>query len=297
MHAISLNTNPENEIATAMNLPCTLLTTALLLLLPLQGMTSEIDKVRLQLIENQRNTLQLRKEMQQNETELKAAQKQQRSDNSPELQSHIEKLHDEITQAKLLIQNLSASVSQQRLDLLTLERGSPPSSLDIALNKALNSNLPELAKKLSHNEAARKEVARLQLLLKEEARVGTPLPATSTSVLLATEQRVAEEEFLRVLALFSGGDADDSEDKVIKITGISNRTPYVEEDILNYLGHQQYHMETTVHTGKMTFTVDGRPWQLSIPKEEDRATYIVIYDISREEKPRMVMFNKTLLLE
>jgi hypothetical protein len=271
--------------------------TTVLLLLPINSLAEDIDGVRLKLIENQRNILQLRKEKQQSEEELKVALELLESNNNPELQNRTTQLKDDITQAEGLIQNLTASVSQQRLDLLTLERGSPPSSLDIALNKALNSNLPELAKKLANNEEARKEIARLQVLLREETRVGAPLPSTSTSVSVALEQSVAEEEFLRVLSLFSDGDADESADKILKITGISNRTPYVEKETLSYLGHNQYHMETIVHTGEMTFTVDDRPWQLSITEEEDRATYIVIYDTSNAEKPRMVMFNKILLLE
>lgn len=268
-----------------------------LLLLSINSIAEDIDDVRLKLIENQRNVLQLRKEKLQNEEELKVALELQENDNSPELHDHTKQLEDDISQAGSLIQNLSASVSQQRLDLLTLERGRPPNSLDIALNKALNSNLPELAKKLANNEEARKEIARLQLLLKEEARVGAPLSSTSTSVSVALEQSVAEEEFLRVLFLFSGGDADEAEDKILKITGISNRTPYIEKETLSYLGHNQYHMETTVYSGEMTFTIDERPWQLSITEEEDRATYIVIYDTSNTENPRLVMFNKILLLE
>jgi hypothetical protein len=296
MPPISRNTNPDHEIAIAMILRNIFLL-ALLLLLPINSIAEDSDDVRLKLIENQRNILQLRKEKQQNEEELKVALELKESDNSPELHHLTKQLEDDITQAESLIQNLSASVSQQRLDLLTLERGSPPSSLDIALNKALNSNLPELAKKLANNEEARKEISRLQVLLREETRVGAPLPSTSTSVSVALEQGVAEEEFLRVLSLFSDGEADEAADKVLKISGISNRTPYVEKETLSYLGHNQYHMETTVHTGEMTFTVDDHPWQLSISKEEDRATYTVIYDTSNKEKPRLVMFNKILLLE
>lgn len=47
----------------------------------------------------------------------------------------------------------------------------------------------------------------------------------------------------------------------------------------------------------MTFTVDGKPWRLTIPDDEDNAIYIIIYDLRNQAKPRMVMFNKTLLLE
>ena len=274
-----------------------LLIIALPLLLPLQVASQDLDNLRMQLIENQRNILQLRNEKQRSEEELQAELQQQPNSHDPASQARIEQLVDDIAQSEQLIQNISNSVSQQRLDLLTLERGSPPSSLEIALNKALNSNLPELAKNLSNNEAARKEIARLQALLKEEARVGTPLPISGNAVSLAIDQQIAEEEFLRVLSLFSDGEIDNAEDKTIKVSGISHRTPYVEEYTLNYLGHQQYHMEATVFVGKMTFTVDGRPWQLSVNEDEDGATYIVIYDTSDKEKPRLVMFNKTLLLE
>jgi hypothetical protein len=274
-----------------------LLIIALPLLLPLQVASQDLDNLRMQLIENQRNILQLRNEKQRSEEELQAELQQQPNSHDPASQARIEQLVDDIAQSEQLIQNISNSVSQQRLDLLTLERGSPPSSLEIALNKALNSNLPELAKNLSNNEAARKEIARLQALLKEEARVGTPLPISGNAVSLASDQQIAEEEFLRVLSLFSDGEIDNAEDKTIKVSGISHRTPYVEEYTLNYLGHQQYHMEATVFDGNMTFTVDGRPWQLSVNEDEDGATYIVIYDTSDQEKPRLVMFNKTLLLE
>ena len=275
-----------------------------LTVLPVCLQADPISKARLQLIENQRNIIHLRKERQLYQRELQAIldSKQSSTANNrrakeARLSAKIQELQQDIELADELIANISLLVSQQRLALATMERGSPPSALDIALNKALSANLPELARKLSSNKSAKKEISRLRALLRQQAYLGTPTPRTKTSVSLANEQHIAEEEFLKLLSLFSAGTADESEDKPIKITWTADRTPYVEEETLSYLGHGQYHLETTVYSGKMTFTVDGRPWQLSVSKEEDNANYVIIYDNSSENEPRLVMFNKSLLLE
>ncbi len=256
-----------------------------------------IDDTRQQLSENQRNILHLRKEKQQFMIELRAAQLTLGKPDSNYSAADILELREDILLADELIESLAAIISRQRLLLASMEQDSPPTALDIALNKALNSNLPELAKKLANNKAAQKEIARLRAILKEEALLSSHMPTYGDSVSVAEAEPMAEEEFLRLLSLFSGGTADEADDKNIKITGSADRKPYVKEEILSYLGHNQYHMETMVNTGRMTFTVDGRPWQLSIPPEEEGAIYIIIYNLSVEKKPRLVMFNKSLLLE
>lgn len=247
--------------------------------------------IRKQLLENQRNLLLLYKEKQFFVNELA----RQRA--SQALPSLITDTVDSITVAETLISSTKVLVSEQRLFLATLERGEPLTALDIALNKALNSNLPELAKNLSNNEEARKEISRLRALLKQQARLGISAPSTRNSVSHAGEQRLAEDEFLRLLSLFSSGTVGEKEDKTIIISGISENQPFTEDEILSYLGHDQYHMETTVYAGEMTFTVDGRPWQLNVAPEEDQSTYVIIYDIADASEVRLVMFNKTLLLE
>ena len=263
---------------------------------PLQAQT--VDQTRRQLLENQRNIIYLRKEKLLFQKERQQAIEQQKNgDNNIALQTEIDDITDSIAVADTLINNISALVSRQRLLLTTLERGTPPTALDIALNKALNSNLTELAQNLATNEPARKEVARLRALLKQQARLGTPVPVVGNAVINVAGQLQAEDEFLRLLSLFSSGTADNAEDKIISITGTANNIPFTEDDILSYLGHNQYHMETTVYKGRMTFTIDGRPWQLSIAPEEDQATYVLIYDNGNKIEPRLVMFNKILLLE
>ena len=103
---------------------------------------------------------------------------------------------------------------------------------------------------------------------------------------------------MRLLALFSRGSADDdqAEDKKITINGSTDDSLYSEENTLIYLGHQQYHMELTVYSGNINFTVDNRHWEFTIPETENQAVYIVIYDLAKEE-PRLVIFNKSLLLK
>ncbi|MBL4827200.1 MAG: hypothetical protein JKY66_05725 [Spongiibacteraceae bacterium] len=261
-------------------------------------LADSVSKVRQRLIENQRNIIYLGKEKQRYQKELEAIVRVEgKAALSDEQALTVRELEEDIALGEILIANISLLVSQQRLALATLERGSPPRALDIALNKALGVNLSDLAKTLSSNQSAKKEVSRLRTLLKQQAYVGSPTSPTKTSVSLANEQHVAEAEFLKLLSLFSAGKTDISEDKAIKITWIADRTPYMAEEMLSYLGHGQYHMETMVHSGKMTFTVDGRPWQLSVSEEEDSANYVIIYDHSIETEPRFVMFNKSLLLE
>jgi len=273
----------------------------LLAILATGSQADPITDTRKHLFENQRNIILLRKEKTAFLQELKQAKQQLAADNDTDtdqsqIKTDIIDIQDSLAVADVIISNITKMVARQRLLLATLERGTPPTALDIALNKALNSNLPELVKNLANNPAARKDIARLKALLKQHARVGVARVANDNSVFVAVDQHVAEDEFLRLLALFSDGIADEAEDKTIKITGTAGRTPFTENDILSYLGHRQYHMEITVYSGKMTFTIDGRPWQLSVPPEEDQATYILIYDISKEH-PRLVMFNKLLLLE
>lgn len=251
-----------------------------------------LESTRKQLFENQRNLISLRKEKDQYQQQLAVA----KGDKQAETLNIVD-IRESIEVAEVLISNVSVLVAKQRLQLATLERGTPPTALDIALNKALNSNLPELIKNLSNNETARKEIARLRVLLKKQARIDTIPAQAGNAVLVAADKQVAEAEFLRLLALFSDGNADNAEDKQIIITGTSNHQSFTETEILTYLGHNQYHTETTVYSGEMTLTIDGRPWELNVATIEDQATYMVIYDITNKLEPRMVMFNKSLLLE
>lgn len=244
------------------------------------------------MLENQRNLITLRNEKRQYQDELSELMLL-----NPRDEANFNDLQDSITVAEEIILNVSTTVSRQRLLIATLEKGTPPRALDIALNKALSSNLAEITKSLSGNEAAQKEIALLRSLLKQEARIGSSKRASRTEIDVAEERQVAEEEFLNLLALFSSGGADDSEDKTLRISTQSQTETFSEQTVLSYLGHNQYHTETTVYHGNMTFTVDGKPWRLIIPEEEDNAIYIIIYDLRNKTKPRMVMFNKALLLE
>lgn len=258
-------------------------------------------QTRKRLLENQRNIyllLEERKEFQQELDELLA--EQQDGDDSEDLQAEIDEANDNLTTADTIITNLNDTISRQQLVLQTLERATAPSTLDMAINKALNANLSELAKKLAGNEEARMELARLRSLLKQQAGLGVRHYELPVAVSYAAEQQMAEDEYLRLLEVLSssGDDEDDTNKrKLIKITASNNEGQTSQEDFLNYVGHSQYHLETRVHSGKMTFTVDGRPWQMTVAPEEDDATYIIIYDVAKADNPRLVMFNKSLLTE
>lgn len=255
-----------------------------------------INDAKLKLIENQRNLITLRNEKLYYEKQLAKLQSQE-GRNSPKLTNTIDDLKQSIVLAKEIIGNVSETIARQRLLIATLEKGTPPTALDIALTRALGSNLAELAKKLSGNEAAQREIALLRSLLKQEARLGDGGQSGLNTIHLADDQKLAEKEFLNLLALFSGGVVDELEDKYITVTGNLKGSPYVQKAYLSYLGHHQYHMEATVQPGKMTFTVDGHPWYLNVPEDEAGAVYIIIYDLRQPNQPRMVMFNKSLLLE
>ena len=254
-----------------------------------------LNNTKLKMLENQRNLITLRSEKRQYQQELAKLSSIRPKDKAST--ALIDDIKESIIIAEEVIINVSATVSRQRLLISTLEKGMPARSLDIALNKALSSNLAEISKSLSGNEAAQKEIALLRSLLKQEARIGASKRASRTEIIVAEEQQVAKEEFLNLLALFSSGGADESADKTLRISGQSNLKKFSEETVLSYLGHNQYHTETTVHYGNMTFTVDAKPWRLEIPESEDNAIYIIIYDLRNQSKPRMVMFNKALLLE
>ena len=125
---------------------------------------SEADN-RKQLFENQRNLIMLRKEKQAYVKELQEAEAERKlSTEVDAIDAEILNLKDSIDIAKILVENASELVARQRSLLATLEKGVPPSALDIALNKALKSNLPKLLTGLSNNEAARKDIAQLKNL-------------------------------------------------------------------------------------------------------------------------------------
>lgn len=258
-------------------------------------------ETRKRLLENQRNIYLLRDEQEDYRRQLVVAQSRyDNGDHSKLLTAEIADLKDSIHTADVIIGNVEDIISRQRLVLDALERAIKPSTLDMALNMALNANLSEMAKKLASNEDARRELTRLRTLLKQQAGLGTTNLEISNPVSYAAEQQMAREEYLRLLEALSTdtykGD-DKAPDKLIKIAGTSNNKPFTEKDFLNYVGNSQYHMETTVHKGKMTFTVDGRPWHITVAPEEDKATYVVIYDAAKANHPRLVMFNKALLTE
>ncbi len=87
-----------------------------------------------------------------------------------------------------------------------------------------------------------------------------------------------------------------SEDKVAEDVE-TLREFYYDRGYLGYAVETATEFVDNNQAAVVTFTIDERPWQLSITEQEDRATYIVIYDTSNAEKPRLVMFNKMLLLE
>lgn len=277
------------------------LVSSILLPQPLQANTnSAFLETEKRLLENQRNMYRLRKERDELQQELRVALlRQERGTDSEDVRELIADLRDSIDIGDTIIDNLNDTISRQRLLLSTMERATAPSTLDMAINKALNANLSELAQNLADNEQARQDVARLRSLLKQQAGLGIRYEETPSSVSYAAEQQLAEDEFLRLLELFSSNyEEQPSQDiKAIKITGIENGEPFSINRQLSYLGHSQYHLETVVHEGKMTFTVDGRPWHMTVPPEEDKATYIIIYDVAGSEQPRLVLFNKSLLGE
>ena len=255
-------------------------------------------ETRRRLLENQRNIYRLRQEQDEMREELRLAlRRQQQGDKDPGLGEEIDDIEDSIATADVIVKNINDVISRQRLLLSTLERGSAPSTLDMALHKALNANLSQLAKNLADNDRGRQDVVELRNLLKQQAGLGERHIETPSAVSYAAEQQQAEDEYLHLLELVSNKSDDKRADKPVTVTGQVGDKPVTEVESLSYLGHAQYHMETRVHSGKMTFTVDGRPWQINIAPKDDKATYIVIYDASKADHPRLVMFNKALLLE
>lgn len=268
---------------------------------PALAVVDPATQTRKRLLENQRNIYLLAEERNEYQLELdELLLEQADGDDSAELQEEIDEVQDFITTADTIIRNVNETISRQRLLLHTLERAAAPSTLDMALTKALNANLSELAKKLAGNEEARKELARLRSLLKQQAGLGVQHLELPSAVSYAAEQQMAEDEYLRLLEVLSSStnDKDNTEKKkLIRITSISDESQFSDEDFLNYVGHSQYHLETQVHSGKMTFTIDGHPWHMTVAPEDDKATYIIIYDVAKAENPRLVMFNKSLLTE
>jgi len=217
---------------------------------------------------------------------------------SPELIEAIAELEKRIEVSEAIISNLSNKVARQRLYLSEHKKGNPPSALDTALQKALGSNLQELAKDVASNPAAQREISRLRALLREEARIGHQA-ASQDSLVLALDTATAEREFLQLLSLFSMVEQDSqdaAQEKTAVIQGHRNGVPYQERSTLKYLGKKQYHLELTVSAGEMQVAVDqGQPWRFYIPEDDDNHEYMMIYDQTKDERPRLIMLNKSLI--
>lgn len=271
---------------------------AVLLLATGQASAQDLEQRQQKLTHNQQLLFHLRQEKQNMQAQLAKSMQDMDDTHSPELIEAIADLEKRIEVSEAIISNLSNEVARQHRYLSEQKKGNPPSALDTALQKALGGNLQELAKDVASNPAAQREISRLRVLLREEARIGHQTASQDTLV-MATDMETAEMEFLHLLSLFSMTDeeaAPNTQEKIAIIRGHRNGVPYQETPVLKYLGKKQYHLELTVSSGEMQVAIDqGQPWRFYIPETDNDHRYLMIYDQANALRPRLILLNKSLI--
>lgn len=237
--------------------------------------------------------------------ELQAVQAQIES-----LSTNITSLLEDIALADVLMDNINVIVARQRVRIEQLARGNQPSALDTALSKALEKNQQQLALTRAANAAALEEIARLRALLtdimrsreRDEATASLQLPQTPLpdqpmdDDTLRAERRHAQNEHARLLDLFNQTDPEQRPPKPIVVAGeMDGRLPYRSAQSMVYLGHGQYHLETPLRAGAVTFIIDRKHWQKNVHASNDNAIFVILYDTADESAPRLVVFRKSLL--
>ncbi|GAB3106795.1 hypothetical protein GCM10027217_32610 [Pseudomaricurvus hydrocarbonicus] len=69
----------------------------------------------------------------------------------------------------------------------------------------------------------------------------------------------------------------------------------VETEQFEFLGKDQYRVDTVVQNGRQIFQVGKHKFRRTIPASDNGAEYVFIYDAKRLSRPRLVMFKKSLL--
>ncbi|MAZ86342.1 MAG: hypothetical protein CL693_01755 [Cellvibrionaceae bacterium] len=102
--------------------------------------------------------------------------------------------------------------------------------------------------------------------------------------------RYAQKEVARLENLLSDGKPGRPTFKRLTLGG--NK---IESKAFEFLGQNQYRVETEVVTGRQIFQIGKHKFRRTIPAADNGQAYVFIFDAKRPSRPRLVMYKKALL--
>lgn len=102
--------------------------------------------------------------------------------------------------------------------------------------------------------------------------------------------RYAQKEVARLENLLSDGKSGRPTFKRLVLGG--NK---IESKAFEFLGQNQYRVETTVTNGRQIFQIGKHKFRRTIPAADSGEAYVFIFDAKRPSRPRLVMYKKALL--
>ncbi|WP_439134431.1 hypothetical protein [Pseudomaricurvus sp.] len=100
----------------------------------------------------------------------------------------------------------------------------------------------------------------------------------------------AQKEVERLEDLLSSSDSGRPTFRYLTLVG--NK---VDAKKFEFLGRDQYRVDTVVSKGRQIFEVGRNKFRRTIPASDDGQEYVFIYDAKRLSRPRLVMFKKSLI--
>ncbi len=102
--------------------------------------------------------------------------------------------------------------------------------------------------------------------------------------------RYAQKEVARLESLLSDGKPGRPTFKRLTLGG--NK---IESKAFEFLGQNQYRVETEVVNGRQIFQIGKHKFRRTIPAADNGQSYVFIFDAKRPSRPRLVMYKKALL--
>ncbi len=124
----------------------------------------------------------------------------------------------------------------------------------------------------------------------KEAELASTEDKTELSELDKEALLYAQKEVARLENLLSEGNPGRPTFKRLTLGG--NK---VETKAFEFLGQNQYRVETEVTNGRQIFQIGKHKFRRTIPAADNGQAYVFIFDAKRPSRPRLVMFKKELL--
>ncbi len=155
-----------------------------------------------------------------------------------------------------------------------------------AAQKEEAERLARLEQQRIKQEQLRKEMEEKQRLAElEKARKAkelSPLDKEAKAYALKEMERLNEK-------LASGGMGKPLYKRVIMTVNGQNPLNY------EFIGRKYYLLETSVQAGRQLFEINNFKFRRTIPQADDGEDYVFLFDTKKAERPRLVMFKKSLI--